>query len=51
MVERHALEGPAEGELRSSAQVMIEVGRHLEQNGQEMIDYADRLKKTLGIDS
>jgi hypothetical protein len=48
MVERHGLQGQAADDLRSSARVMIDVGQNLEQNGQEMIDYADRLKKSLG---
>lgn len=50
MVERHEFQGQAADDLRSSAQVIIDVGQHLETNGQEMIDYAKRLKRTLGFD-
>lgn len=50
MVERHELQGQAADDLRSSAQVMIDVGQHLEMNGKEMIDYAKRLERTLGVD-
>ncbi len=50
MAERHAFQDQAADELHSSAQVMIDVGQHLEQNGHAMIVYADRLKRTLGFD-
>ena len=48
MVERHNLDAQAATDLRAAAQTMIAVGGHLQQNGKEMIDYAEQLKKSLG---
>jgi len=48
MVARHQLDGQAAADLRQAAQTMREVGSHLEGNGQAMIDYADRLRRSLG---
>ena len=48
MVARHQLQGEAAVNLRQAAQTMREVGDHLAGNGQEMIDYADRLRRSLG---
>lgn len=42
MVKLGQLAGPAAQDLRQAAQVMREVGFHLAETGQEMIDYADR---------
>lgn len=49
MVVRHKLRGQAGADLRQAAQAMIDVGGHLSRNGQEMVDYADRLRRNLGI--
>lgn len=48
MVARHQLDGPAAGDLRQAAQTLREVGAHLQANGQAMVDYADRLRCSLG---
>lgn len=48
MVARHGLDGQAAADLRQAAQTLREVGGHLEGNGQAMIDYADRLRRSLG---
>lgn len=48
MVARYGLTGQAAADLRQAAQTMREVGGHLAGNGQEMIDYADRLRQSLG---
>ncbi len=48
MVSRHALQGQAATALRQAAQTMQAVGGHLEQNGQGMLDYAARLRRSLG---
>jgi hypothetical protein len=49
MVARHGLEGQAAAELRQAAETMRVVGGHLAQNGQTMIDYADRLRRSMGF--
>lgn len=49
MVERHRLQGQAEADLRAAAQTMIDVGGRLAGNGQEMVDYADRMRRSLGL--
>ena len=49
MVERHSLQGRAADELRQAAQTMVEVGGHLRSNGREMVDYTDRLRRSMGI--
>ena len=48
MVERHNLDAPADADLRAAAQTMIDIGGTLEQNGKEMVDYAARIRKSLG---
>ncbi|MCC7106394.1 MAG: hypothetical protein IT307_14755 [Chloroflexi bacterium] len=48
MASRHAVSGPGAAAVRQAAQTMQQVGKHLEGNGQSMIDYADRLRRTLG---
>jgi hypothetical protein len=48
MVARRQLEAQAATELRQAAQALREVGGHLTQNGQAMIDYADRLRRSIG---
>ena len=48
MVERHGLQGQAAADLRQAVQTMGEVGGHLMQNGQEMMDYADRIRRSMG---
>lgn len=48
MIARHALPGPAADELRRAARTMREVGGHLESNGQAMLDYAERLRWSMG---
>lgn len=48
MVARHQLDELAAADLRQAAQAMREVGGHLQGNGQAMIDYADRLRRSLG---
>lgn len=48
MVERHNLDPQAAADLRAAAQTMIDVGGTLERNGKEMIDYAERIRKSLG---
>ncbi len=48
MVERHGLEDQAADDLRQAAMSLQQVGGYLERNGQAMIDYADRLRRSLG---
>ncbi len=48
MVARHQLDAHTAAELRQAAQILREVGGHLTQNGQAMIDYADRLRRSMG---
>ena len=48
MVARHGLVGEAGADLVHAAAAMQRVGGDLEQNGQAMIDYADRLRRSLG---
>jgi hypothetical protein len=49
MVDQHKLGGQAATDLRSAAQTMQDVGSRLANNGQQMIDYADRLRRSLGL--
>ncbi len=49
MVARHSLDGQAATDLRQAARTMQEVGGNLAQNGQSMIDYADRLRQSMGF--
>ena len=48
MVARHQLQGQTAVELRQATQTMLQVSEHLAGNGQEMIDYADRLRQSMG---
>jgi hypothetical protein len=48
MSARHGLDVRAASELSEAVMTMQVVGGHLEQNGQAMIDYADRLRRTMG---
>ncbi|MCC6178775.1 MAG: hypothetical protein IT305_26005 [Chloroflexi bacterium] len=48
MIGRHGLNGLAAVELRQTAVTTNQVGGYLEQNGQSMIDYADRLRQSMG---
>jgi len=48
MIPQHGLDGQAANDLRQAAATMQRVGGYLEQNGQAMIDYADRLRRSLG---
>lgn len=48
MISRHGVEGQAATDLRQSATTVRQVGGYLEQNGQSMIDYADRLRRSMG---
>jgi hypothetical protein len=48
MIARHGVDGQAATDLRQSAATLRQVGGYLEQNGQSMIDYADRLRRSLG---
>ena len=49
MIERHNLQGQAAADLRAAVQTMRDVGATLTKNGQEMLDYADRLRRSLGL--
>lgn len=46
---RHPLDPQTAEELRLAAKTLQRVGRQLEQNGQDMIEYAERLRRSLGI--
>jgi hypothetical protein len=48
MAGRHRLDDQAAADLRRAAQTMLTVGDHLAQNGQAMVDYADRLRRSMG---
>ncbi len=48
MSARHVLDSQTVLSLRHAAQTMQTVGGELEQNGQAMLDYADRLRRSLG---
>ena len=45
MVARHGLAGQSAADLRQAASTMGAVGGHLRQNGQSMVDYAERLHR------
>lgn len=49
MVERHGLQAPAAADLRAGTAALRQGGDHLMQNGQAMIDYADRLRRGMGL--
>jgi hypothetical protein len=44
----HGLDAPAADALRNAATTLERTGSVLEQNGQGMIDYADRMRRSLG---
>lgn len=48
MIARHGLQGQTAADMRQAADVMREVGGHLMQNGQEMMEYAERLRRSMG---
>ena len=48
MSARHVLDSQTVLSLRHAAQTMQTVGGGLEQNGQALLDYADRLRRSLG---
>jgi hypothetical protein len=48
MVARHGVDGQSAADLRQSATTLRQVGGYLEQNCQSMIDYADRLRRSMG---
>ncbi len=48
MVERHGLQGQAALDLRQAVEVMRQTGGHLKENGQAMMDYADRIRRSMG---
>jgi hypothetical protein len=48
MLAGHDVAAPAAADLREAAQDMRTVGDHLALNGQEMINYADRMLRSLG---
>ncbi len=48
MIAQHGLQGEAAATLRQAAETMREVSGYLEQNGQAMVDYAERLRRSLG---
>ena len=45
---RHVLDSQTALSLRHAAQTMQTVGVELEQNGQAILDFADRLRRSLG---
>jgi hypothetical protein len=45
---RHAISAETDDDLRQAAQAMRDVGGHLSANGQGMIDYAERLRRSMG---
>ena len=49
MVARHNLSGDDALALRQAASTMQDVGSTLEQNGQGMLDAADRMNRSLGL--
>lgn len=48
MLQRHGLQGQAATDLRQAVEVMRQAGSHLKENGQAMMDYADRLRRSMG---
>jgi hypothetical protein len=48
MIARHGAEGQVATDLRQAAVTLRQVGGYLEQNGQSVIDYADRLRRSMG---
>jgi hypothetical protein len=48
MMSRHPVAGQTEAELRQAIGAMRAAGGHLSANGLEMIDYADRLWRSMG---
>ncbi len=48
MIAQNMLAGPDGDALRQAAQTLRDVGGRVTQNGQAMVDYADRLNRSLG---
>ena len=48
MVQRHGQQGQAATDLRQAVEGMRRSGGHLKENGQAMMDYADRLRRSMG---
>jgi hypothetical protein len=48
MVARHGPDDQSAADLRQAAQTMHDVGGYLGQNGQAMMDYAGRLRQSMG---
>ena len=48
MIARHAIQGADASALHRAAQTLRDVGADLYLNGQQMMDYADRLRQSLG---
>lgn len=49
MVAQHKLDAAVEAGLRQAAETLRAVGGHLQQNGQAMVNYADRLRRSMGF--
>lgn len=49
MLAQHKVDDPAAAALRAAAATLRQTGEHLQQNGQVMVAYADRLRANLGI--
>lgn len=48
MLTQHGAGNHGATDLRHAAGAMVTVGGHLEQNGREMVDNANRLRRSLG---
>ena len=48
MTVRYGLDAHAAADLDDGARAMLAVGTHLAQTGQAMVDYADRLRRSIG---
>lgn len=49
MAVRHGPGDPAVDDLRQAARTMREAGDHLAANGREMVAYADRVRRSMGL--
>lgn len=49
MIQRHGLQGQAADDLRAAARTMREVGGRLTENGTQMVEYADRIRRSMGL--